>query len=209
MQGCRSFASVCRSLPTLTIGFAAFSLPLVVLLSHLLPKHTHREYPSVQALPAHHRLFEAMQGWTATPWSHANAAAETPSRPHVTEATLVQLPDTQVDTQTDPRTTNQCTDTGLPTAQATPRNELTESDIELLAACELYDALTHTPQPRRPRAPTTWNSLWMRYIATTMHQHQPCKSTMRQARIAWKTGCPRPPGNTSTYTCRAASREGT
>ena len=37
---------------------------------------------------------------------------------------------------------------GLPSAQATPFNELTESDTELLAACELYDALT--------RSTTTW-----------------------------------------------------
>ena len=107
-------------------------------------------YPSVQALPAYHRLFIAMQGWIVTPWSSANAAAEAPSRPHAAEATLVQLLDTQVDTQTDPRTTNQCTDTGLPTAQATPRNELTESDIELLAACELYDALTHSTTTSPP-----------------------------------------------------------
>ena len=40
----------------------------------------------------------------------------------------------------------------------------------------------------------------MRYLATTTHQHRPCKSTLRQVRLAWKTGCSRPPGNTPTYT---------
>ena len=103
---------------------------------------------SVQAQPAYHRLFKAMQEWIVTPWSSANAAAEAPSHPHAVEATPAQLPDTHVDTQTNSRTTNHCTDTGLPSAQATPFNELTESDTELLAACELYDALT--------RSTTTW-----------------------------------------------------
>ena len=108
------------------------------------PKHIHRMCLSVQAQPAYHRLFKAMQEWTVTPWSSANAAAEAPSHPHAVEATLAQLLDTQVDTQTDSRITNHCTDTGLPSAQATPFNELTESDTELLAACELYDALSRS-----------------------------------------------------------------
>ena len=84
-----------------------------------------------------------MQSWTITNWDHVNAAAETPTRSHATEATLAQLPDTQVDTQANPCITSQGTDTSLLTAQAPPRNELTESDTELLAACELYDAFTY------------------------------------------------------------------
>ena len=98
----------------------------------------------------HRRLFEATQSWTITSWDHANAAAETPSCPHATEATLVQLRDTQVDTQANPCTTSQGTDTGLPTAQAPPCNELTESDTELLAACELHDAFTYNTTKPSP-----------------------------------------------------------
>ena len=98
----------------------------------------------------HRRLFEATQSWTITSWDHANAAAETPSCPHATEATLAQLLDTQVDTQTNPCINSQCTDTGLPTAQAPPCNELTESNTELLAACELYDAFTYNTNKPPP-----------------------------------------------------------
>ena len=93
-----------------------------------------------------------MQSWTITNWDHVNAAAKTPTRSHATEATLVQILDTQVDMQA-----NLCTDTSLPTAQAPPRSEFTESDTELLAACELYDA-SHITQPSHPRAQTTLNS---------------------------------------------------
>ena len=59
---------------------------------------------------------------------------------------------------------------------------------------------SHTTQPLRPRGPTTWNSLWMIYLATTMRQYQFRRSTKRQARLAWKAGCLRPPVNTSTRT---------
>ena len=39
---------------------------------------------------------------------------------------------------------------GLPIAQAPPGNELTESDMELLAACELQDPFTYNTTKQTP-----------------------------------------------------------
>ena len=95
------------------------------------------------------RLILAMQNWTPTT-SDYNAATVTSLCPHTVAATFAHLPDTQVDTQANPNTTSLDSDTGLPIAQAPASNELTESDMELLAACELQDAFTYsttTPTP--------------------------------------------------------------
>ena len=87
---CCIYASVCRPCPLIADGIAV--LPCAALCPAFLfassPKHNHRMCPSVQALPAYHRLFVAMQGWIVTPWSSANAAAEAPSHPHAEHSEL-------------------------------------------------------------------------------------------------------------------------
>ena len=95
------------------------------------------------------RLLEAMKRWTSTT-REPNAAAGTPPCPHVFAATFAQIPATQVDTQANPGVTSQDSDTGLPIAQAPPGNELTESDMELLATCELQDAFTYNTTKQTP-----------------------------------------------------------
>ena len=84
-----------------------------------------------------------MQNWTTTT-PDRNAADVTHLCPHIVTATLTHLPDTQVDTQANPNTTSFASETVLPIAQAPASNELTESDMELLAASELQDAFTYS-----------------------------------------------------------------
>ena len=97
---------------------------------------------SVQA-PARILVFaQAMQDWTASLCRPVNAAAEAPAHSDVVVANQAQPLNSQANTQTGLRIINHNIDTGSPPTPAVPIDEPTESDTELLAACELYDALT-------------------------------------------------------------------
>ena len=121
-----------------------------------------------------------MQNWTSTT-PDLNAAAETPLCPHTVAATLVQFPDTQVDTQANPSTTSQDSDTGLPIAQAPARNELTESDTELLAACELQDAFTYSTT--KPTPCSIHDELLLNEISCNDYEPTPTPQEFNEANI--------------------------
>ena len=83
-----------------------------------------------------------MQDWTATPWRSDNVVVEEPTHLDAVDADQAQPPNSQASMQAGPRTTSNNTDTGSHSVPAVPVDQPTESDTELLAACEFYDALT-------------------------------------------------------------------
>ena len=83
-----------------------------------------------------------MQDWTATSWGSDNVAADEPRHLDAVDANQAQPPNSKASIQAGSRTTGNNTDIGSHSVPAAPVEQPTESDTELLAACEFYDALT-------------------------------------------------------------------
>ena len=91
-----------------------------------------------------------MQAWTATSWGSDNVAADEPRHLDAVDANQAQSPDSNAIIPASTagvslagsRTTGKNVDIGSHSVPAVPDDQPTESDTELLAACELYDALT-------------------------------------------------------------------
>ena len=91
-----------------------------------------------------------MQDWTATSWRSDNVEADEPRHLDAVDANQAQSPDSEASilvstagvSLAGSRTTSNNVDIGSHPVPAVPDHQPTESDTELLAACELYDALT-------------------------------------------------------------------
>ena len=121
-----------------------------------------------------------MQNWTPTT-PDRNAADVTHLCPHIVTATLTHLPGTQVDTQANPNTTSFASETVLPIAQAPASNELTESDMELLAASELQDAFTYSTT--MPSPCSNHDELLLNEISCNEYEPTPTLQEFKEANM--------------------------